>query len=126
MKKLCGLLLLCILGNVFPGFGQNIPSYPIPSYNVPVIGTVNFSNGTIQTDSCNLTDEKRDVNIHLQSASIEDPGCGAEIWVYSLDQTTILGPYEMICGETLVVQVDEREWGVLVESEQMVTVDVWF
>jgi hypothetical protein len=28
-------------------------------------------------------------------------------------------------GETLTVEIDSREWGVLVQSEDHITVDVW-
>ncbi len=37
----------------------------------------------------------------------------------------ILGPYIMHGGETLMVEIDSREWGVIVQSEDHITVDVW-
>jgi len=36
-----------------------------------------------------------------------------------------LGPYLVQCGETLTVEIDEREWGVLVETGSETLVDVW-
>lgn len=57
--------------------------------------------------------------------SVGTKSCTATVWVYSLDQTTVLGPYTVTCGQTLSVPIDERQWGVLVESEEEVIVDVW-
>jgi hypothetical protein len=105
---------------------QNIPTYPIPSYNILVDGTANFRNALTQKDTCKNFKEKRDANIHLKSASIGNPDCRATVWVYSLDLSTILGPYQVSCGETLTVPIDEREWGVIVQSDSDVIVDVWF
>lgn len=107
------------------GKSQSIPTYPIPSFNVAVNGDANFRNKLTRYDTCQSTDEKRDAKIHLKSASIANTHCSATVWVYSLDLTTILGPYQMSCGETLTVVIDDREWGVLVESEDDVIVDVW-
>jgi hypothetical protein len=69
--------------------------------------------------------EKREVNVHIRSA-ISDPNCQAMVWVYSLDQTTVLGPFTVNCGETLTIAIDDGEWGVLVESDEEIIVDVWF
>ena len=51
--------------------------------------------------------------------------CQATVWVYSLDHTTVLGPYTVLCGETLTVDIDDRDWGTLVESDVPVVVSVW-
>jgi hypothetical protein len=64
--------------------------------------------------------------MHLKSSSVGYTNCEATVWVYNLDQNTVLGPYTVNCGETLTVEIDEREWGVLVESEEGVIVDVWY
>jgi hypothetical protein len=49
----------------------------------------------------------------------------ATVWVYSLDLQDIIGPYTVYGGETIYVDIDEREWGVIVQSEDHVEVDVW-
>jgi hypothetical protein len=105
---------------------QNIPIYPIPSYNILVNGIANFKNAISHGESLDSPMEKRDANVHLSSGPIGNPDCRATVWLYSLDQTTILGPYEVACGETLTVEIDERDWGVIVQSDTEVIVDVWF
>jgi hypothetical protein len=37
----------------------------------------------------------------------------------------VLGPYTLTCDETLSVPIDDREWEVLVYSEDDVIVDIW-
>ena len=125
MKKVILFTAILLMACVFmDGYPQGIPTYPIPSYNITVDGYANFRENY---HSVNLkqTKEKREVNVHVKSV-FGSQGCQATVWVYSLDQTTILGPYTVNCDETLVVQIDERDWGVLVESEEEITVDVWF
>jgi hypothetical protein len=36
-----------------------------------------------------------------------------------------MGPHTLCEGQTLSVEIDENEWGVLVESEAHLVVDVW-
>jgi hypothetical protein len=105
-------------------YSQNFPIYPIPSYNITVDGYADFMNN-ISTSQKNGTKEVRRVIIHLKSANGPSIFCQATVWVYSLDLTTILGPYSVSCGNELRVEIDEREWGVFVESEDEVIVDVW-
>jgi hypothetical protein len=45
--------------------------------------------------------------------------------VYSLDGETVYGPFTVYSGETLRVEIDDRECGVYVESNEDVIVDVW-
>lgn len=126
MKNLHGLLLLCAFFCIANVSGQNIPVYPIPTFGVEVNGYACFSNGNLSSELCNqFTDEKKEIKIHLQPISSEEPGCEATVWVYSLDQTTVLGPYYTVCGEILSIEVDDREWGVMVNTECEVEVDVW-
>lgn len=65
------------------------------------------------------------MTVNVVVTSVGTKNCTATVWVYSLDQTTVLGPYTVTCGQTLSVPIDERQWGVLVESEEEVIVDVW-
>jgi len=115
-------IFLIILLSGFNSFTQNIPVYPIPSYNVAVNGYANFKNN-LQSQR-NPVRAKQELNIQIRSSS-GTHNCTATVWVYSLDQTTVLGPYTVTCGQTLSVPIDERQWGVLVESEEEVIVDVW-
>jgi hypothetical protein len=47
------------------------------------------------------------------------------VLVYRLDQSISYGPYTVGCGQTLDVEIDYNLWGVLVESEVEVFVDVY-
>jgi len=47
------------------------------------------------------------------------------VWVFTIDQTTILGPFYLGCDQILEVPIDDRAWGVLIESEDEILVDVW-
>lgn len=124
MKKILWIsVILITFFGLICGYGQTIPVYPIPSANVKVNG-----NAIFQENYTNLhpkqTRERREVHVRITSASGSHQ-CQAMVWVYSLDHTTLLGPFIVNCGETLTVEIDEREWGVLVESEEDVIVDVW-
>ncbi|MCX6303846.1 MAG: hypothetical protein NT040_02655 [Bacteroidetes bacterium] len=100
---------------------QAIPTYPIPSYNVRVIGYANFRQDYHLNSKS--TREKRNVQVNITSSN--PYGCTATVWIYSLDHATVLGPFTVTCGQTLTVPIDDRQWGVLVESEEEVFVDVW-
>jgi hypothetical protein len=126
MRGIIGLFFFIFVFGMIRSYGQSIPSYPIPSYGVYVNGFTNFANENIQTDTCDNYRGKRDAFIHLRSASQENPECQGMVWVYTLDYSTILGPYIVLCDDTLVVEIDDRDWGVLVESEYRIIVDVWF
>jgi hypothetical protein len=115
-------IFLVFLFSGFNSYSQSIPVYPIPSYNVAVNGYANFKNNLQSLK--NPVRAKQELDIQIRSGS-GTHNCTATVWVYSLDQTTVLGPYTATCGQTLSVPIDERQWGVLVESEEEVIVDVW-
>ncbi len=124
MKTLNFLVIfLLLLGSVSAvGQHETIPVYPIPSMNVVVYGLAAFENNVITVP--NNLKEKRQVHIHFISIP-GLPDCEATVWVYSLDGTTVLGPFTVSCGQTLDVDIDEREWGVMVDSDVKCIVDVW-
>ena len=106
------ILMLC-------GFQQTHAQQPIPSYNVSVKTRANFQESQPSRG-------KRNMNIKVQCSGISlAPTCQATIWVYSLDGQTIFGPFTVSGGETLSVPIDGREWGVFVQTEDTITVDVW-
>jgi len=72
------------------------------------------------------TKAKRIINIHIKTTNKSDSiPCFAEVTIYSLDHQDVLGPYTVNCGETLSVEIDNREWGVSVTSFTPVEVSVW-
>jgi len=119
------IVLLMLLSFGFSNiYSQNFPVYPIPSYNAVVDGYADFMN-QLSNSQNNQNKAKRDVIVHLKSGVEPSVPCQATVWVYSLDLTTVLGPYSLVCGDELPVQIDERDWGVFVETEDKVIVDVW-
>src|ERR1035437_465437 len=125
MKTMHFLLMLVILVATGSAYGQHqtIPVYPIPSTNVGVDGLADFENllSTFQNNG----KAKRQVHVHFISASLDQLSCEATVVVYSLDGTTFLGPFTVSCGQTLDVNIDERNWGVMVDSDVKLIVDVW-
>jgi hypothetical protein len=117
------LLLVILSFGCFDLHSQNFPIYPIPSYNTAVDGYADFMN--IHSSPQQNNKDRRQLIVHMKSANGPNQPCQATIWVYCLDLTTILGPYSLACGETLSVPIDERQWGVMVESTDKVIVDVW-
>jgi hypothetical protein len=116
MKKfLFSILIIYLFCNV----QQVFASYPIPSNSVEVKYRANFQ-------ELQPSRGKRDVKVRVICTGLNlMDNCSATVWVYSLDMTTILGPYTVNGGETLSVPIDEREWGVLVQTDDIITVDVW-
>ena len=125
MKKiiLISILFVAILGCIYT-YAQVIPIYPIPSFNIDVNGYANFRENR-QSESLMQTEGKRVIDVEVKTPS-GDENCQATVWVYSLDYTIVLGPFTVNCSEPLSVTIDNREWGVLIESNEELIVDVWF
>jgi hypothetical protein len=115
--------LLIFLFVIWAGVSQSVQAqHPIPSYSAPVMGRALFVTDT------NLPDGKTTIKIRrICSISLGVPKEPAfvRVWVFSIDQVTILGPFYLGCNQTLEVPIDDREWGVLVESVEEVVLDVW-
>ena len=100
-----------------------VPTWPIPSYNVIICGTADFRED-YQLSKYSPQKERREIHV-VAKPSGNTHRCEATVWIYSLDGKTTLGPYTIECGETLTVEIDDREWGALVQSEDEVCIDVW-
>jgi len=121
MKKSL-FILICCFGIAFNTYAQ----YPIPSYNVPVFPRATFSQGLITPLQQRYAPmEKRRLGIHVSQLIADTVSNSVIIYVYSLDGQTILGPFYLTGNETIYVDIDDRLWGVLVESESKVKVSVW-
>jgi hypothetical protein len=112
------MILVCFFGN--RGNGQSIKTYPIPSFNVVLTGMANFRE-QLQKGDHGLTEGKKTMSV--TSSGISQGS--AQVWIYSLDGLTILGPYTLNPGETIMVEIDDRAWGVLCESAGEVILSVW-
>jgi len=119
MKQLKVILIIAMLLSTGLS-GQNIPTYPIPSYNVPIVNYGNFVPALVLAR--NPTKAKKEVNVTIHGSM----GAYASVEVYSLDGFDVLGPYIVYAGDTLTVEIDEREWGVMIWSSFNIEADVWF
>jgi hypothetical protein len=99
--------------------------YPIPSFNVPVYPKATFEEHSEPVPACDQVLEKRDIVIRSTCGFASAVECTATVYVYSLDGQNVLGPFTVHCNETLVVGIDSREWGVLIETNCEMTIDVW-
>jgi hypothetical protein len=121
MKKM-SFILICCFGIAFNIYAQ----YPIPSYNVPVFPGATFSQGLITPSQQKYAPmEKRRLGIHVSQLIADTVSNSVIIYVYSLDGQTILGPFYLTGNETIYVDIDDRLWGVLVESGSKGKVSVW-
>lgn len=124
MKKIffISIILVAFIG-IIRAYSQVMPIYPIPSFNIRVNGYANFRED-YHSENSKQSKAKREVDVQVKSVT-GTGNCNATVWIYSLDHTTLLGPFAVNCDEILVTPIDDREWGVLVESEEDIIVDVW-
>jgi len=72
------------------------------------------------------TDGKRKVLITGSSTTDQtESSCIATVYVATTDQLTILGPFSLICGTALEVEIDDRMWSVLINSDTVILASVW-
>ncbi|MGA3014342.1 MAG: hypothetical protein ABSD71_09945 [Bacteroidales bacterium] len=122
MKKI--LLLTVSILMVSVTFGQ----YSIPSYNVPVTGTVVFvSPNTINANgtSPSLIAEKRDVSVTNEGGGNGPTGGSLVFYVICTTQPIVLGPYTVGPGQTVSVPIDANQWNVSMYTSQTTLVNVW-
>ncbi len=101
------------------GFQQAFAQFPIPSYDQSVKSRANFQESQSYRG-------RRNMNVKVKCVGITSSAtCQATVWIYSLDGQTVFGPYTVNGGETLTVEIDDREWGVLVQTNDEITVDIW-
>jgi hypothetical protein len=123
MKKTFLFTIMLVSLGFIHSYSQGIPVYPIPSYNVSVNGYANFMENT-QSQIIVYPAEKREVDVEVKTPS-GSSDCQATAWVYSLDNTTVLGPFAVDCNEPLQVEIDDRAWGVLIDTDEELLVSVW-
>ena len=119
MKTLFAFLVVVFLGTTMPLQAAR----PIPSYKAPVTHRANFEEKHHKDGD--KMDPKGKRNMIIVSNVIGPAKLPMTIWVYSLDGKEILGPYTIIGSGELVVPIDGRPWGIVVEFEGKATVSVW-
>lgn len=104
-------------------FSQTIKPYPIPSFGTAMDSMAVFIENGVNNSGPNKA--RKDGYVKVYTNKPENPNCGAVIYWYSLDGLDTLGPFTVTCGSTVVTAIDERDWGVLVITDDEVLVDVW-
>ena len=117
MKKLYLLILFTIILGTIHMNAEN----PIPSYNAVVNHNETFQETSGDLQSMILVKAERALNVKIKGSS----SSMATIWAYSLDGLDRLGPYYAFGGETVSIPIDDRPWGVTVQSDDPIVVDVW-
>jgi hypothetical protein len=123
MKKLLLISVLVCLA----GLNQIFAANPIPSFNVLVTGRATFQESTKPIGRIIPGKERRMMNIQTSTASPTNGVANSIIsaTVYRLDGTLTLGPYYIVCGQSLVVGVDDKPWGVIVLTGVPAKFSVW-
>ena len=118
MKKsiLLSVILIFLGSTIVSGYN------PIPSYDVPICHKANFleKQGSEKSKKPD-TKGRRQMNIR----TVAYPTVTTTIWIYSIDGKDVLGPFEQIGSGLITREIDDREWGVYVESDGHAVVDIW-
>ena len=123
MKRILLLIFALLIAGPFIVNAQNIKHHPIPSFNVQVLGLAVFqeSNQITQKEP-----SRGDRILHTVIRGEKGKSSPiATVCFFSLDGQDKLGPFLAYDGVEISEEIDEREWGVLVESDYIVTVDTW-
>jgi hypothetical protein len=108
-------IISCNLSN-----GQVIKTYPIPSYNIVATGAANFCE-QMRTGLCGPSEGKKVMHV-ISSGNSQSR---VQVWIYNRSGSPVLGPYTVLPGETLSVEIDDGVWGVYTEPEGEVILSVW-
>ena len=99
-------------------------AHPIPSYKTPVYQGANFQEKKGRSTMKNGCKEKRDMNV-----VVLNPGPRIfviTVYIYSLDGRNILGPFVLTNDNlSVIVPIDDREWGVALDSNDKLNVSVF-
>lgn len=128
MKKIFFLIISILIVTVVCVKAGN----PIPSFNVPLTHQAYFQedNSGIGANGEGLCKEKRDMNVSNEAGggrtSPFGPGSATiTVYIYRLDQSVILGPYEIREGKRISVPIDNNLWGVSTATDNPTYVSVW-
>ena len=121
MKKLiCFLMILAL------GAGIHVQaSKPIPSFKAKISNAANFQEKNTGCNAPMSGDLKGKRSMIIMANVVGPAKTPVIIWVYSLDLTTVLGPFVIFGDGQITVPVDDRDWGVIVQCTDKVEVSVY-
>jgi hypothetical protein len=121
MKKLICFLMILALG---AGIHVNA-SKPIPSFKEKIYNVANFQEKN-QGGNAPMSGDLKGKRAMIIVANVVGPAkTPVIIWVYSLDLTSILGPFVIFGDGQISVPVDDRNWGTVVQCTDKVEVSVY-
>ena len=94
---------------------------PIPSYNFNIT-TPQALFGEIRV---NNSKEKRDMVVEISTASHGSTPIFAKVWVVKKNGNIVKGPFIVHLNDPLSVPIDHGKWGVIVNCDWEVLVDVY-
>jgi hypothetical protein len=120
MKNIYVLILFAVTAFINPVKAQ----YPIPSYNVSVNGKATFEENEQLILSPESPSRIRNVIVHSSVVHMDPSTPDISIRFYSLDGQNTYGPY-LMDSNYKIFEIDDRQWGVLIVTDQEISVDVW-
>lgn len=118
MRKLL-LVLIIFSGSIKLANAQ----FPIPSFNAIVDNRATFTEQQQTVKSPLNIDAKRFLKINRKPT--KTPLSDVYFYAGTLDGQTTLGPFYIEPGQTISIEIDNREWGIVVFAESEVILDVW-
>lgn len=103
-------------------YSQSPVSYPIPSYDVLINGRAIFQES--YGIAGNNTDGKKTISVISAAYNTIAPK-SITVYVYSLDGLSCLGPFSFSVGQSFYIEVDNRNWGVQIQTIDLVEISVF-
>ena len=94
-------------------FSANVfAQFPISSYDTPVNPQTYFTMSHASNPA--MSAEKRKMNVNTTDPDTAPTVGYVTFVVYSLDMQTFKGPYTIEVGSSKTIDIDERQWGLVV------------
>ncbi len=120
MKNIYILILFIVVAFTNPVKAQ----YPIPSYDVSVYGKATFEENDRQQLSSEGSRRTRQLIVHTTIVHMNASSPDILVWIYSLDGQNRYGPFT-VSNNYITFEIDFRQWGVLIFSDEEILADVW-
>ena len=101
--------------------------YPIPSYDLEINTVSAFKENETISTSRDDPKGKRTVIICGKPAANQNSPVLGTVWAFSMDGKDTLGPFELDQEQNLLIDIDERPWGALINpaDDKGLTVSIW-
>jgi hypothetical protein len=125
MKKILFLTISILFVTVVFAKAGN----PIPSYNILVTGKAYFQEDNSNLNTNGAIYRKRHINVSNDGTPATNGpiigGSSIVVYIYRLDNSIVLGPFEISEGQPITVPIDNNSWGVSAEATSPTLISVW-